>query len=101
MSDIAKARFFLKAKGSKLQHLETFALMLATAKSNYKEMKLRSQGNKEGISLEKKELETAIDLAVLSYLNRHAQLPPNVKDVLSVLASDAEKHQLAMSWYNA
>lgn len=101
MNDIAKARFFLKARGSKLQHLETFALMLATAKSDYKNIRLRSQGNRESVSFEKKELETAIDLAVLSYLSKHGQLPPNVKEVLSLLSSDADKHQLAMSWYNA
>jgi hypothetical protein len=101
MSNIAKARFFLRARGSDLQHLETFALMLATAKTSYRETRLRAQGNKEGVSLDAKELTTAVDLSVLTYLNKYSRLPGNIKDVLSVLSSDSDKHTLAMSWYNA
>jgi len=99
--DITKAKFFLKAHGSKLQHLETFSLMLATAESNYKNVRLRAKGNKEGIDFSSKELECAVDLAVLQYLRKYARLPDNAAEILLPTTSDEKKLEMAMGWYNA
>jgi hypothetical protein len=101
MSDITKARYFLRAKGSDLQHLETFPLMMATAQTRYRELRQRSKGNKEGVDLSSQELDAMIDLAVLAYLKKYAQLPKDVPKVLDNTTSAEEKKQLAMGWYNA
>ncbi len=101
MSDIAKARYFLKHRDSKLDHLETFGLMLTTAKTNYSEIKFRGRGDDQGVDFEQNELAAMIDLAVLSYLKKYARLPDDVTKVLLPAASDEEKRNLAMGWYSA
>jgi hypothetical protein len=100
MNDISKARFFLKAHGSKLETLETFALMLATAESEYKDVRMRQRTNRtEGAR--RQELPTAVDLGVLRYLKNHGRLPDNVGEIISPETSDARKLELAKQWYGA
>lgn len=102
MNDITKAKHFLKATGSKLQHLESFALMLATAESKYRDVKRRQTSNTDAPgALDEKEIEAALEYGVLRYLKKHNQLP---KDVARLFRSDitlTEKKQLGQSWANA
>ena len=100
MNDISKARFFLKAHGSKLETLETFALMLATAESEYRDVRLRQRSNRIDGS-RARELPTAIDLGVLRYLKNHGRLPDNVNEIVHPETSDARKLELAKQWYGA
>jgi len=101
MTDVTKARYFLKHRSSNLQHLETFALMHATAETNYKEVRQQAKNNNKDIDFEQQELECAIDLAVLNYLRKYARLPDDVAKVLLNSTSDIEKRDLATGWYNA
>ncbi len=101
MSDITKARYFLKHRSSNLHSLETFGLMLATAETNYKEVRSQAKNNNKDIDFEQQELECAIDLAVLNYLKKYARLPDDVTKVLLNATSDIEKRNLVMGWYNA
>jgi len=101
MNDITKARAFLSATGSDLQHLVSFGLMLATAEQNYRELKLRKQGNKDVAgSLDEKEIEVLLDVAVLRYLKRTNRLPANVTDAFANETSLDRKKELAASWIN-
>ena len=100
MNDITKARYYLKVRGSDFQHLPSFPSMLSSAEEEYQNLKRRQKGNKEGISLEAKEVEAALDYAVLRYLKRHNQLPPNIKDAFSPGNTLDKKRDLAMAWLN-
>lgn len=75
--------------------------MLATAEQAYKNLKLRQKGNKEGISLEVQEVETALDYAVLRYLKRHNQLPSDITKAFGPEATLESKREMAMVWLNA
>jgi hypothetical protein len=101
MNDITKARHYLKSRGSKLQSLPSFPSMLSSAEQEYRNLKLRAVGNKEGISFEEKEVEAALDYAVLRYLKRHNQLPPNIKSAFDPGNTLELKRELAMVWMNA
>jgi len=101
MNDITKARAFLTATGSKLQHLQTFGLMLATAEQNYKELRLQQQGNKAiPGSLDMREVDIVLELAVLRYLKRNNRLPGNVTDAFVQDVTPDRKKELALSWLN-
>lgn len=100
MNDITKARHYLKSRGSKLQSLPTFPSMLSSAEQDYRNLKLRQSGNKEGISLVEREVEAALDYAVLRYLKRHNQLPPNIKAAFSPGNTVELKRDLATAWMN-
>jgi hypothetical protein len=100
MNDITKARHYLKSRGSKLQSLPTFPSMLSSAEQEYRDLKLRQVGNREGISFEAREVEAALDYAVLRYLKRHNQLPPNIKDAFDPGNTLELKRKLAMAWMN-
>jgi len=101
MNDITKARYFLKSKGSKLQHLESFGLMLATAEDRYRASRIQ-KASKKGAddSLTREELDSAIDYAVLKYLKRHNQLPTNLPKVLHPGTSVEEKRKMVEAWVN-
>ena len=98
MSDITKARHYLKSRQSKLQHLTSFGLMLATAEKEYRTLRLNHKGNRAWDTLEDKEIETSLDYAVLRYLGRHNQLPPNITDAFRPGITLEEKKELAMRW---
>ncbi len=100
MNDISKARFFLKAHGSKLQTLETFQSMLVTAENEYRDIRMRQRTNR-GDGSQARELPTAIDLGVLRYLKNHGRLPDNVAEILHPETSDARKLELAKQWFGA
>lgn len=101
MNDITKARYFLKQRGSDLQHLESFALMLSAADSHYREVKLqKARKIDQPGTWESYEADCAIDLAVLRYLKRNNQLPRNVADVFKPDITVEEKLNLASSWIN-
>ena len=102
MNDITKARAFLNASDSDLQHLVSFGLMLATAEQRYRDIQLRKQGNKEEAGLlDKREVEAALEMAALRYLKRRNQLPRNVTDAFGNGVTLEKKHELAMTWMNA
>ncbi len=101
MNDITKARTFLNAVGSDLQHLVSFGLMLTTAEQRYREIQLRKQGNKDiPGALDAKEVEAALELSVLRYLKRNNQLPRNITDAFHNEATLDSKRELAMLWIN-
>ena len=102
MNDITKARAFLNAQKSDLQHLTSFGLMLATAKQKYRDLQLNKQGRAEiGTGLDRREVDAALNLAVLRYLKRNNQLPPNVKAAFRNGITLEEQQELAMMWMNA
>lgn len=102
MNDITKARAFLAATGSKLQHLQSFGLMLATAEQRYREIQLRRRGNRdEAGTLDAVEVEVAVEVAVLRYLKRYNQLPRNITEAFKQGITLEQKKELARSWMNA
>jgi len=102
MNDITKARAYLHATGSKLQHLQSFGLMLATAEQNYKELRLRKQRNQDlPGSLDEKEVDLTLELAVLRYLKRYNRLPGNITDAFDPGVTTDRKKELALSWMNS
>ncbi len=98
MSDITKARHYLKSRQSKLQHLTSFGLMLATAENEYRTLRLNQKGNRAWETFEDKEIETSLDYAVLRYLNKFNQLPRNITDAFRPGITLEEKKTLAMAW---
>ena len=99
MNDITKARAFFTATGSKLQHLQSFGLMIATAEQNYKELRLQQQGNKAiPGSLDVREVEIIVELAVLRYLKKYNRLPGNVTDAFAPDVTLDQKKDLALVW---
>ena len=102
MNDITKAKHFLKARGSDMQHLESFALMLATAESKYRELKMRQVGHKDFPGTwDAKEVELSIDLAVLKYLKKNNRLPADVSSIFHPSLTAKEKLELAKQWANS
>lgn len=102
MNDITKARYFLKTKGSDLQHLESFGLMLTTAENRYREIRLLTSSNRvETGLLDSKEVEAAVDWAVLRYLKKHNRLPQDLPKIFQQGIDLKEKRQLASQWINA
>ncbi len=101
MNDITKARHYLKARQSELQHLTTFGHMLATAEQKYREILLKKQGNKEVVgTYDTKEIEYLLDMAALRHLKKYNQLPRNVVDAFGQSITTAEKKDLALVWLN-
>lgn len=99
MNDITKARYYLKTKGSKLQHLESFGLMLSSAEQRYREIRQQMDGNKaEEGTLELLEVDCALDLAVLRYLRKHNHLPRDLPKVFHPKTALEEKRALASHW---
>lgn len=102
MNDITKARHFLKARQSKLEHLDTFALMLTTAEDYYRNIKRRQSANKDlPGTLDELEVETAVEYAALRYLKKYNQLPKNVSDLFKHGLTLDDKRALARQWANA
>jgi len=102
MNDITKARYYLKAKQSDLQHLTSFGLMLATAERKYRDLKLNQQGNKEMVgTYDRQEVEAMVDVAVLRYLKKYNQLPKDLPQVLQPSLTLEEKKAFAVRWMSA
>jgi hypothetical protein len=73
--------------------------MLATAEQQYRDIKLRQQGNKEGPgALDAKEVEAAVDYAVLKYLKKYNKLPSNAGMLSKQGITLEEKKALAQQW---
>lgn len=101
MNDITKARHFLKTRGSDLVHLESFALMLATAEKRYREIKMRQKAQIDVPGTwEIKEVEAALDYAALRYLKKHNHLPKDAVRIFSGQATLEEKRATAQRWAN-
>lgn len=102
MADISKARVYLKQRGSKLQHLESFALMLASAEAHYKSISVQ-KGRKIDLpgTWDNQEAEAALDLAALRHLKNHGRLPANVSEAFGFGITSEEKLELAKQWFNA
>ena len=102
MNDITKARYFLTQRGSDLKNLESFALMLSSAETKYREVRLRKsrQVDLPG-TWERHEADYIVDFAVLRYLKRHNQLPKNVSNVFKPGITPEEKITLASTWIEA
>ena len=101
MNDSTKARAFLHATASDLQHLVSFGLMLATAEQRYRDIQLRKQGNKDiAGSLDEKEIDVLLEVSVLRYLKRNNQLPRNVTDAFANGVTLERKKELAATWVN-
>ena len=99
MNDITKARYFLKHRGSALQHLQSFSLMLSSAEQKYREVKMRQTGNKDVPGTwEQVEAEAFIDLAVLKYMKKHNQLPSDITSLFAPGVSPEQKQVLAKKW---
>jgi len=96
---ISKARHYLKTRESKLQHLPTFGLMVATAEQNYRELRFRTGGNKEeaGI-LDEALIEAGLDFAVLKYLKKRGNLPKNITNVFRGDTTLKDKFELSQAW---
>ncbi len=102
MNDVTKAKYFLKTRGSKLQHLESFGSMLATAESEYRQMRLNQTGNKdEAGTWDAREVDSSLDYAVLRYLKKYNRLPDNAPEAFKQGVTLDEKKALAMQWANA
>lgn len=102
MSDITKARFFLKQRKSAMATLETFQLMLATAESKYRSIRMRQVGNKDVPGTwETAEIEAAVDYAVLRYLKKYNHLPVEVSQILQQNVPLQKKKDLAIKWANS
>ncbi len=101
MNDITKARFYLKRRESNLQYLTSFGLIFTTAEQAYREKKITAlRGYGEDGSLDRQEIEASIDYAVLGYLKKYNQLPPNISDLFRQDITLEEKKDLAVQWYN-
>jgi len=103
MNDITKARVYFRKRGSKLQHLESFGLMYLTAEKEYKslrELSCRQDGKLPG-DFSDREIEAAIDYAVMVFMKRYGVLPPNVSSAFAPGVTKEEKHNLAKQWVNA
>ncbi len=100
MSDIAKARFYLKTRNSDMQHLTSFGLMLATAEQRYRDVKMRQRGDAEIFDLTDKKIEIMLDVAVLRFMKHNNRLPNNVSDALHPETTLEDKYQLALGWMN-
>lgn len=99
MNDITKARYFLQAKGSKLKDLTSFGLMLATAESNYRDVRLRRMGAPGNrTEIDPIEVNAIIDYAVLKYLRKYNKLPEDVGVVVQEGATWEEKREAAVRW---
>lgn len=100
MNDITKARHFFTTKGSKLKDLQSFGLMLATAKSNYRDIRLRRASGPPGDheAIDPIEVNALVDLGLLSYLNKTNKLPGDANVVLNAGTSLKEKRDIAMRW---
>ncbi len=102
MNDITKARYFLKNRSSGLQHLTTFGLMFATAETDYRNVKLRQRSKQDTAgALDAKEVETAVDYAVLKYLKKFNRLPQDAAKIFSPGVTLDDKRACAAAWINA
>ena len=100
MNDITKARHFFTTKGSKLKDLQSFGLMLATAKSTYRDVRLRRRSGPPGDheAIDPIEVDALVDLGLLTYLSKTNKLPVDANVVLSKATSLEDKRDLAMIW---
>jgi len=103
MSDITKARQYLKMRGSKLQNMTSFGLMYNTAKAEYSDIRLKIRNHKEDYpgALSEKEVYTLVDFAVLNYLRKHAVLPGNVSTLFTGTTTLHEMRDMAVAWLKA
>ena len=101
MSDITKARYYLRQRNSDMQHLTSFGLMLATAESRYRQLKTSQKLNMQAEHQSEKEMDAALDVAVLRYMKRYARLPADVARIFDPEMTLEDKHSLAVSWLNA
>ncbi len=101
MSDITKARKYLATRQSDMATLTSFGLMLATAQQRYRDIRLRQKGDDRWGNLDVKEVEAALDYAVLKYLNKHNRLPKNITDAFQPKITLEQKRTLAMTWISS
>lgn len=96
---ITKARHYLKTRQSKLQHLTTFGLMLASAETKYRELRLATRGNRvEAGTLDSALIEAGLDFAVLKYLKKRGNLPSNITKVFRGDTTLEDKFELSQAW---
>jgi hypothetical protein len=100
MNDITKARHFFTTKGSKLKDLQSFGLMLATARSTYRDVRLRLKSGPPGDHevADPIEVDALIDLGLLTYLSKTNKLPGDANVVLNAGTSLEDKRDIAMRW---
>ena len=99
MNDITKARKYLSTRASDMATLTSFGLMLATAEQRYRDIRLKKKGNSiDWSNLDDKEVEAALDYAVLKYLKKHNTLPKNITAAFQPDVTLEEKRALAMAW---
>ena len=100
MTDITKARKYLKSRNSDLQHLTSFGLMYNTAKTRYTDIKMKINTRRESYSGEHgaKEVQLLLDFAVLTYMRKHGTLPPNVSNIFTGTMSVDELREAALGW---
>ena len=100
MNDITKARHFFTTKGSKLKDLQSFGLMLATAQSKYRDLRLRRKSGPPGDheAIDPLEVDALVDLGLLKFLRRTNKLPADANVVLNKATSLEEKREIAMRW---
>jgi hypothetical protein len=102
MNDITKARYYLKAKQSDMQHLTSFGLMLVTAERKYRDLKLSQVGNKQVVgTYDKQIVEAMVDVAVLRHLKKYNQLPKDLPQALQPNLTLEEKRAFALRWMSA
>ncbi len=96
---ITKARHYLKRRESKLQHLPTFGLMVASAETAYRELRLATRGGKsESGILDTALIEAGLDFAVLKYLKKRGNLPSNIRNVFHGETTLQDKFELSQAW---
>lgn len=100
MNDIIKARFFLKAKGSKLKDLTSFGLMLSTAERKYRDVQMKRSSGLAGDhdAIDPIEVSALLDYAVLKYLSKHNVLPADISSAVSQGVSLKDKRETALKW---
>lgn len=103
MNDITKARVYFTKRGSKLQHLPSFGLMYRTAEDEYR--KLREASAKQDARLpgdfDDREIEAALDYAVMIFMKRYSVLPADVAAAFRPGVTKEDKRDLARKWANA
>jgi len=101
MNALTKARTYLKKRNSKLQHLLSFGLILATAESDYREL-LNIYNKRDGQllpkNIEDRIADAALDYAAMLFLKRNRVLPKNIATAFKPGISSEEKKKLAAHW---
>jgi len=100
MNDLTKARHFFTTKGSKLKDLQSFGLMLATAQTKYRDVRLQRKSGPPGDTeaIDPVEVDALIDFGLLKFLSKTNKLPEDANVVLNAGTSLKDKRDIAMRW---